>query len=103
MNRRYGTVRAPDDLPFMEPESDAPEVLFAWHGGFAYSEHYRKVVLAHCRAIERAKAVAAAEKVTENTLEDRSRLHPAYLGYLARMLAGRVKYEAARREQMGAV
>lgn len=94
---------ATDDLPFAEPESDAPEVLAAWHSGFAYAETYRKVTLAHCRELERAKAAAAETKVSEARLDDLALTNPLYLAYLARQLQGRVKYEAMIREGMGAL
>lgn len=76
-----------------ERESDEYAVLVAWYSGFAYAEHYRKVVLAQCREILRAVFSANGEKVTEARLEDMSRTHPLYLDYLARHLRGRTLYE----------
>jgi hypothetical protein len=95
-------LRAPV-LPFDEPEDWAdPGVCASWHSGFAYAETYRKVTLAHCRELERAKATAKSEKYSEARLDDLAHTNELYLDYLARMLQGRYRYEQNVREQMGA-
>jgi len=81
------------DVVVPERESDDYNVLCAWYSGFAFAEIYRKVVLAQCREIERARASTIGVKTTEARLDDQSRLHPHYLDYLGRHLAGRTIYE----------
>lgn len=78
-----------------ERESDAWEVLCAWYSGFAYAEHYRKVVLADCRELIRAQYALRETKVSEARLDDLSRIHSSYLDFLARHLEGRILYERA--------
>ena|SRR5687767_15779867 len=82
-----------------ERESDDYPVLAAWYSGFAFAEHYRKVTLAQCREILRAKY--RGEKITEARLEDLSRTHPIYLDYLSTHLKGRTEWEAAFLAQGG--
>lgn len=74
-------------------ESDDPAILAALYSGFSVAEHWRKVVLANCREMIRASMVAAGEKVTETRLEDLSRVHPAHLDFMARLLKGRIAWE----------
>lgn len=80
-----------EDVP--ERESDDIAVLAAWYSGFAYAEHYRKVVLAQCKEIVRADYAARDKKVTEERLKDLARTHPIYLDYLATHLHGRTLWE----------
>ena len=89
--KTIGVVDASRVVP--SRESDAYEVLCAWYSGFAYAEHYRKVVLAHCTEILRAGASLQDQRVTEPRLDDLARVHPLYLEYLARHLQGRILYE----------
>ena len=89
------TALAPDR------ESDDYAVLAAWYSGFAYAEHYRKVVQAQCRELVRGTYATKGEKITEARLDDLARLHPIYLDYLARHLAGRTKWEAEYRAAGG--
>ena len=60
---------------------------------------YRKVLQANCREVIRAKYALGGEKITETRLDDLSRLHPAYLEYLATHLAGRTLFERERIKQ----
>ena len=83
----------PEKISIPDRESDDHAVLAAWYSGWAFAEVYRKVVLAQCREIVRAKADAAGKKVTEARLDDLARTHPAYLDYLARHLRGRILWE----------
>ena len=76
-----------------ERESDDHAVLFAWYGGFAFSEHYRKVVLAQCSELVRADYANRGEKISEARIDQLARVHPLYLDYLARHLNGRTLYE----------
>ena len=69
------------------------EELAAFFSGFAYSETYRKVVLAACREAVRAGAAVSGQKVTGARLDDLARVHPAYLDYLTRHLRGRILWE----------
>ena len=89
------TALAPDR------ESDDYAVLAAWYSGFAYAEHYRKVVQPQCRELVRGTYATKGEKITEARLDDLARLHPIYLDYLARHLAGRTKWEAEYRAAGG--
>jgi hypothetical protein len=90
----------PDSLA-PERETDDYPTLAAWYSGFAYAEHYRKVVLAQCREIERAKAASSGTKTSEARLDDLARLHPIYLDFLATHLKGRAEWEAAFLAQGG--
>jgi hypothetical protein len=84
---KIGEVVIPD------PESADPAELAAWYSGFAYSEHYRKVVLSACRELIRAGASLTNQRLTEARMEDLSRVHPSYLDFLTRHLSGRVAWE----------
>lgn len=70
--------------------SDDPAVLAAWYGPFGFFDHYRKVRLALCTELERAKVEG---KTTETRLDLLARLHPAYLSFLEEHLRGRSLYE----------
>lgn len=70
-----------------------PAQLEAFYGSFAFFDHWRKSVLAQCYELERAKADAAGEKCTEAKLENRARLNPIYLDFLATHFQGRHQRE----------
>lgn len=70
-------------------DSNDPGSLEAWFGPFGHAEHFRKVVLASAREVERAKAVAAETKVTEARLDDLARVSDLYVTYLIDTLRGR--------------
>ena len=74
-------------------DTSDPASLEAYYGNFGFAEHIRKVVLANCREIERAKAIARAEKVSEARLDDLCRLNSAYVQFLIEHLAGRTLRE----------
>lgn len=80
------------DIDIPEPDDD-PAVLAALYSGYAYAEHWRKVVLSSCREIIRAGASLQNHKVTEARLEDLSRVHPKYLEFLTIHLRGRIAWE----------
>lgn len=84
-----------------ERQTDTYEELCAWYSGFAWCEHYRKVVLSQCQEIVRARFAASGEKITESRIESLSRLESGYLGYLARHLEGRILWEKAFLAQGG--
>lgn len=90
-----------DECIAPDRESDAPEVLSAWYSGFAYAETYRKVVLAQCKELVRARYAAGDQKISEARIEDLSRQHPIYLDYLVRHLKGRQLYELQARADGG--
>ena len=73
------------DLPACDTTN--PADLETWFGNFGYAEHYRKVVLALAKELERAKA--GTEKITESRLDDLARTSDAYLEFLAACLYGR--------------
>lgn len=97
------TIRPPHidadgvDLSTTVPEraSDDYPVLAAWYSGFAFCEMYRKVVLAQCREIVRAKFVAKEVRISEARIDDLARTHPIYMTYLATHLEGRELWERA--------
>ena len=95
------TPKAPHDIDIPKRETDDPATLYAWYGPYGWCENYRKVVLAQCREIERAKAATSGGKVTESRLEDLARLNPIYLQFLADHLKGRQEYEHAFLSQQG--
>lgn len=70
-----------------------PGALEAWYGPFGFFEHYRKVVLAQCREVERAKATMAKQKYTVDMIDDHARLNPIYLSFLTKHLFGRQRRE----------
>jgi hypothetical protein len=78
------------DVP--EPDDD-PAVLAALYSGYAYAEHWRKVVLATCKELVRGAAIVTKQRITEARIEDLARQHPSYLEFLTTHLHGRVKWE----------
>lgn len=79
-----------------------PASLEAWFGNFGHAEHFRKVVLASCREIERAKATRAEAKVSEARLDDLARTSDTYVQYLVATLNGRVLREKEHLAAAGA-
>jgi hypothetical protein len=92
---KIGTVTIP------EPDGEEYHELAAWYSGFAYAEHYRKVVLSALREMLRAEQVLMNVKPTEARLEDMSRAHPLYLEFLEKHLRGRIRWEHAFLSQGG--
>lgn len=70
-----------------------PALLETFYGNYSFFDHYRKSVLAECYEVERARAAASGEKVTEARLENLSRLHPNYLDFLSTHFLGRHQRE----------
>lgn len=79
-----------------------PADLESWYGNFGFCDAFRKVVLSNCTEIERAKATAASEKVSETRLADLARTNDAYVDFLITHLEGRRLREAMVREPAGA-
>lgn len=73
------------------PECDTlnPAELEAFYGNFGYADHFRKVCLSNCREIERARATAREQKVSEARLDDLARTSDTYIDYLIVNLNGR--------------
>ncbi len=94
------SARASGEVKIPECDTSDPAQLEAWYGNFGYADHYRKVVIANCQEIERAKA--SGEKITESRLDALARLNPIYLTFLATHLDGRRIREMMIREAMGA-
>lgn len=88
-------MNSPSDILALIPDVDGQDhaTLAAWYSGFAYSEHYRKVVLSNAKEMLRAAVELAGQKVTEARLDDLARIHPTYLSYLATHLHGRIQWE----------
>jgi hypothetical protein len=100
------TVSADGDrLNGREPKIDFtdPASLEAFYSGFqaSFCEHWRKVVLANCKELVRARFVVANEKISEARIDDLSRLHDHYLDYLIKHLEGKTEREVSIRQQMG--
>jgi len=77
------------------PERDTEDwaTLAAWYGSFGYADHWRKVCLANCREIIRAKAAIEGVKHTVDRVDDLARLHPNYIAFLTTHLQGRMLWE----------
>jgi hypothetical protein len=86
------------DVP--EPDDD-PAVLSALYSGFAYAEHWRKIVLASCKEAIRATMALSKQHVTEARLLDLARLHPNYLQFMETHLLGRIKFERNVKDSLG--
>lgn len=69
--------------------ADDPATLEAWYGPGGFVDHCRKVVLANCEEIVRAKYAVKGEKISETRITTLARLHPNYLDFLAVHLNGR--------------
>ena len=95
-------MRAIDNVP--EIDLNDPAQLEAWYGSgsVCFYEAYRKVVLASCKEIVRARATLSGKRITEDRAGDLARLHPSYLDYLAKHLDGRKRRERAIMGRMGA-
>lgn len=78
-----------------------PAHLEAFYGPGGFVDDWRKVVLASCREIIRAKAVATKQRISEARIDDLARLHDNYIEFLVTHLNGRRLREAAIREPMG--
>jgi hypothetical protein len=81
------------DILIPERSSVDPAELAAWYSGFAFVEHFRKVVLAQCRELVRAQAAVDGVKYSEAKIDDLARLHPTYLRFLENHLTGRQSWE----------
>jgi hypothetical protein len=94
---RYGV----EDIPAID--MDDPGMVEAWFapGSYSHYEHYRKVVLAQCKELIRAKASVDGSKLSETRIDDLSRLHDNYLSYLRDSLEGRSIRETMVRQRMG--
>ena len=66
-----------------------PADLEAWYGNFGFFEHFRKIMLADCRQLVRAQALANGTKITADTADDLARLSDGYLEFITANLRGR--------------
>lgn len=67
-------------------DTSDPASLEAWFGNFGYADHFRKIVLASCREIARARAT---EKLTESKVDDIAHTSDVYVDFLIQCLNGR--------------
>lgn len=67
-------------------DTSNPADLEAWFGNYGYADHFRRVVLASCREVARAKAT---EKITEAKLDDLAHTSDVYVDFLIQCLQGR--------------
>lgn len=74
-----------------------PGDLAAWYGNYGYDEKFRKVRLANCRELVRARAALLEATISEARIDDLARQESIYLDYLAENLNGRRIYEAELR------
>ena len=81
------------DLEVPDPDLTDPAILASFYSGFAFYEHWRKVVLAQCEELVRAKFAAQDVKITETRIQSLARLHAGYLGFLETHLHGRISWE----------
>lgn len=79
------------ELPECDPND--PAQLAAWYGPFGWADHLRKVVQANCGEVIRAHYALDGEKISEARLDALARVHPAYVEWLVKNLAGRIAYE----------
>ena len=84
-------------------DMDDPGQVEAWFapGSYSHYEHFRKVVLAGCRELVRARAAVDAEKLSEARIDDKARLTDNYMQYLTDSLEGRSIRETMIRQRMG--
>lgn len=75
--------------------------LFALYGPFGTAEHTRKTELARCRGIVQAKAVLEGERLTQDDLDMRARLHDDYLAFITQMTVGRADWFRLDQEVKG--
>lgn len=77
--------------------ADVPPVDFSdvasvesWYGPFGFFENFRKIVLANCRELERAKALVRNEKPLSNErADDLARQSDTYVSFIVEHLKGR--------------
>ena len=81
MKAGIGTIAR---LPMCDTSN--PADLEAWFGNFGYADYFRKVVLASCKEIARAKAT---EKLSEAKLDDLAHTSDNYVDFLIQCLEGR--------------
>jgi len=82
-------------------EEESYEVLAALHSGYAYSERWRKIVIAGCRESIRASAAISGQKLSEARIDDLAHLSSAYLSFIEAHLRSRIKFERAFLEKGG--
>src|SRR5882724_13431974 len=90
-----------NDLKIPICDVSDPASLESWYGPFSFFDHWRKVVLANCREIERARAVERQEKITESRLDDLARVSDIYVSFLTIHLGGREMRENMVKQEMG--
>ena len=89
-----------DENPIPDCDLTDPASVDAWFGRNQLFAHVRKVKLALCRELERAKCEASNERYTVDKIDDRARLHPLYVGFLLHCLEGaRIREELWREAQ----
>lgn len=88
----------PDRIPACDHTN--PAELEAWFGNFGYADHFRKVVLANCAEILRARAADEETKVSETRINDMAHTHVLYLDFLLQCLKGRTLREQNLRDSV---
>lgn len=91
-----------NEITLPDCDTNDPASLEAFYGNFGYADHWRKVALANCREIIRAKAALDGEKISEARIDDLARTHDIYLNFLTVHLKGREMREAMVKQYMGA-
>ncbi len=88
-------VVIPDPIEVPDMSDAAWESLAAWHGPNGFYERYRKMLLCSLKQVERAKALANGETLTDGKADDRAHLHPLYQKFIEQGLIARIAYERA--------
>ena len=74
-------------MPLCDTEN--PAALEAWFGPGGYDEKLRKILLANCKEIVRARHTVAEAKISETRIDDLAHLHDSYLDFVIGNLNGR--------------
>lgn len=69
-----------DRLPAIDTTD--PGQLEAMYANFGFGEPWRKVVLANCKEIVRAKYAVGKSRISEARIDDLAHLHDSYLQFL---------------------
>lgn len=89
-----------EDIPTCD--FNDPASLEAWFGRNHLHADIRKVVLALCREIERARLESEGVRYTVDKVDDRARLNKIYTNYLLMCLEGtRIRDQAWREAAAG--
>lgn len=81
------------DRPIPVADTEDPAELEAYYGNYGVGDNLRKVCLANCKEIVRARYAVGKEKISESRIDDLAHLHDNYLDFLTTHLKGRTARE----------